>query len=198
LGSWFLFIVVPGAALGYFVWSYRRKAAERDAESEARFRKLLEPAAAAGLPQAPPAAAVRASSVSSPPAQPFVTRGALIEGPGKLLYYLLKTGLPEHEVLARVSLAAVVEVPGAARDSAEQRRLAQQVLDFVVCDKTFRPVAAVELTRSGGALAAEAAKYKTTCLASAGIHHIALAADALPKKDALRALVLAAKDSIST
>ena len=120
----------------------------------------------------------------------------MLEGADKLLYYLLKTGLPEYEVLARVSLAAVVEVPGAARDSAEQRRLAQQALDFVVCDKTFRPMAAVELIRSG-ALAAEAAKYKATCLAAARIRHITLAGDALPKKDALRALVLAAQDSIS-
>jgi len=75
-------------------------------------------------------------------------------------------------------------VPGFEREQ-RLRRLAQHELDFVICDKDLRVVAAIELNQEN---AAPERELKAGCLKSAGIRLIELDPRALPRRDEIRAL----------
>ena len=66
------------------------------------------------------------------------------------------------------------------------RRLAQQEITFVVCDKALHVIAALELNEY---LTAIDSDFKAECLRSAGIRLVQLDAAALPPRDAIRTLV---------
>ena len=183
-------VLAPVLAIGYIVWNYQRKTALRNAERADRLRALV----GAGrldrvteLPQTrpPPATAV--------PSAPFALRERVLTPPQTLLYYLLRTGLPEHVVFAQVPLASVLEpdarLAGFARDE-QARKLLEYVLDFVIADKSLRPLSAVVLRdgtrRSTNAESVQPAGW----LKAAGMKYVELDSAALPRKDAIRALVL--------
>ena len=107
-----------------------------------------------------------------------------------LLYYLLKTGLPGYEVFASVSLAAVINASGSGHEREQQlRRLAQYRLDFVVCDKSMRIIAVVEVDSAVAAVGAGEQQFKADCLKRAGIRLVRVNPAALPKREQMRALV---------
>lgn len=194
----------PFIAIAVIVWNYRRKRAEREAASNERLKAIFNQTAEDGAADTVPAPSAAAVSTSAPvtsasapgvPVQPsmhFAVRERLLTPPQTLLYYLLKSSLSDHEVLAQVSVATIVDVPtgvsGFERE-ARQRRLAATVSDFVVCDKSFKAVAVVQCGVCVGS-AAEALAYARTCCESAGLRWIAVAPDALPKREAVRAVVL--------
>jgi hypothetical protein len=127
------------------------------------------------------------------PSTPYALRERLLTPPQTLLYYLLRTGLPEHIVFAQMPLAAVLEpdarLTGFARDD-HARDLLEHVVDFVIADKSLRPLSAVVLrnaaARSAGAKSVQPAAW----LKAAGMKYVELDAAALPRKEAIRALVL--------
>ncbi|MBM3344529.1 MAG: DUF2726 domain-containing protein [Betaproteobacteria bacterium] len=199
-----MLVLVAAGAIGFFVWNYRQKAAALEAASAQRMKAFLESARAAVPPasnaQAHPStqqtAAAPAPPVrqAPPPAQVggFGARSPLLTPEQRVLYLLLKGGLPDHEVLACVSLAALAQpaadLTGFARE-AQQRRLADSVLDFVVCDKSMKGVIAVQCgTRAGKA--AEQAAFAAACVAAVGMRWLEISPKALPKRDEIRALVL--------
>lgn len=207
-----LLVLLPVAAIAYLVWDHKRKTAERNAVSAGRLHELLTTAPAeypaeADAPAAPLAAAAPASLASSvppaasaalfdapPAAALYAVRKRVLSAPQTLLYYLLRTGLPDHVVLARVTLASLLDAaPGLAGFAREEqiRRLAALTVDFVVVDKNMQPVAVIELAAvdAGGAAQADRASARSR-LAAAGVRYIELEPTALPRKDALRALVL--------
>ena len=108
-----------------------------------------------------------------------------------VLYDLLKNHLPDHEVLAHVSLAAFVDaasVSGFERET-HQRRLAGVVVDFVVCDKSFKAVAVVQCgVREGSS--AGAGEFAAACVRSTGLRWVEVAPEALPNRVAIKSLVL--------
>ncbi|SEO91797.1 DUF2726 domain-containing protein [Aquisalimonas asiatica] len=69
---------------------------------------------------------------------------ALLEGNQRQLYRILRAGLPNHHVMARVPFSAFL----APRDDRQRRRpdLNAILADFIVCDSGFNVVAVVELT----------------------------------------------------
>jgi hypothetical protein len=193
---WFvLFVLIAAAAIAYFVWDLRRKTSAREAASAQKFAELLRAQApASSRPQASPAAAsatgfpapAQAPSVPAahPPAQRFLGQAET------LLYYLLKTGIPDHEVFANVPLAAVVGVPGAGPEREQQlRRLAPYQLGFVVCNKSMRVVAVAEMDTAGSVEAAGAQNFKAECLKQAGIRLVRINPAALPRRDQIRTIV---------
>jgi hypothetical protein len=114
--------------------------------------------------------------------------------PQTLLYYLLRTGLPDHVVFARMTLASILEagprLSGFAREE-QLRRLAALTVDFVVSDKNMQPVAVVELTVHAPGSSAQADRASAcTLLAAAGVRYLEFDATQLPRKDAIRAVVL--------
>jgi hypothetical protein len=186
---WLLLALVPVVSVAYVVWAYRKNAADKDAASRERLTFMLGTASVAA--ERPPEQA----PVAAPPAKPealWLARQKLLTPPESVLYYLLKTGLPDHEIFAHVGLEVLVEAGrrGAAYDREQrQRRLAQHAVSFVVCNKSMRAVAAIELIE--GAARPDQA-LKAECLGEAGIRLVVVEASALPRRDKVRQLVLGA------
>ncbi|MEQ1776081.1 MAG: DUF2726 domain-containing protein [Burkholderiales bacterium] len=194
----------PFVAIAVIVWNYRRKTAAREAASNERLKEIFSKSAGEGAADAlpatsatavsAPASAIPASAPSAPvrPSMQFALRERLLAPPQTLLYYLLKSSLSDHEVLAQVSVATLIDVPtgvsGFERE-ARQRRLTAAVIDFVVCDKSFKAVAVVQCVVSEGS-AAETMAYARTCCESAGLRWVEMAPDALPRREAMRTVVL--------
>lgn len=204
--AWIVVLVGVVAGTAYSIWNYRKKSAAREAASQQRFAELLrEQTASSGRPVPAPAAAAPASSptpvshatpaAAAPAPVPAPAAGAARErflGQHEtLLYLLLKTGLPDHEIFANVSLALVAALPPAGSEREQQlRRLAPYQLDFVVCDKNMHIVAAVDFETAGGADAAGLQQFKADYLKRVGIRLVRVNPMAMPKRDQVRALVI--------
>ena len=169
---WYMFLLVPVVAVAYVVWAYRKRAADKEARSRERLAALAGVVHGAGAPRQPrpvPATVAPATPVAA--ARPV----AFLTPPENLLYHVLKAGLPDHEIFPHVSLAAVLGARAGA---------AGHDLDFVVCDKSMRVVAAIVM--DGQARGAESLARP---LASAGIRLIPIPAAALPRREQVRALI---------
>jgi hypothetical protein len=188
---YYLLALVPFALLGYVLWAYHRKAAEKEAARQERL-VLLIGETQRDMSQGEPAAG------TAPPTEPvpvrmgptWVARERFLSQPEAVVYYLLKSALRrDHEIYVQVALAAVVTageaIPGFEREQ-RLRRLAQHRLSFVVCDKSLRVVAALDLNEESEVSDRE---LKAECLKSAGIRLIQVDPRALPPRDAIRALV---------
>jgi hypothetical protein len=111
---WYLLLLVVPLAVGaYLLWDHRRKAAARAQASAARLNEILA-TTHVPTPTTPPPAPDKAAAsqrVSGAPAQStaaYAPRERVLTPPETLLYYLLKTGLPEYHVFAHVALRAVL------------------------------------------------------------------------------------------
>lgn len=190
------FLAVMAALMAALVWNHRRNAAKREAASRERFREMLKAGTAPAAPAGEPAAAVASPALPATEAAPeagpgiaYAARPHLLSPPEKLIYYLLRTGLPDLEVFAKVPLAAVIDAPGRGYDHEQQlRRLARQVLDFVVCDKAMKIMAGVQLTAVGPE-AVVAQRIRSECLKSAGIRLVTIDPSTLPKRAEVRAFI---------
>ena len=185
-----LLLLIPAVGTGYIVWDYRRKTAVRNAERAQRLQALVGAVRVDGGIEVPE---TRPTPVREHSRAPYARRARLLTPPQTLLYYLLRTGLPEHVVFAQVPLAAVLEpdalLTGFARDQ-HARDLAEYTVDFVIADKSLRPLSAVVLcdaaARSAGAQNTQPAAW----LKAAGMRYVEIDAAALPRKEAIRELVL--------
>ena len=194
---WYLLLLVPVAVGAYLLWDHRRKAAARAAASAERLNMILG-ATTYVPPPAKPTPTV--DKVPSPPLQVntpapstpgYATRERVLTPPETLLYYLLKTGLPEYHVFAHVTLRAVLDaapgLTGYARNE-HTRRLGWHAVDFLVSDRNLRPVAVIELARHEEP--EETRAQRKSWIGSAGLRYLSFEPASLPRKEALRALVL--------
>lgn len=188
---YYLLALVPFALLGYVLWSYQRKAAEKEAGRQERLALLMaESQRGAAAAEAETGAAPAPKPEPPRPGRPWAARERFLSQAEAVVYYLLKSALRrDHEIYVHVALASVVTVgttsPGFEREQ-RLRRLAQHELNFVICDKDLQVVAAVELNQGAGD---EEREFKAECLKSASIRLIQLDPASLPKRDAIRALV---------
>lgn len=199
----FLLLVLGVVAVAALVWNFRRQAAAREAASAERMKAFLEQARAEAGTQTPPApptppanaTAADASAAAKPvrlvPSAPltgFALRVPMLNADQQALYLLLKSALPDHVIFASVSLAAFIQsadnITGFARE-AQERRLTDAVADFVVCDPSMKPVAAVQCGARNGK-AAETAAFAAACAAATGVRWVAFTPQALPQPQALR------------
>jgi len=198
--AWYLFLLVAAGIIVFVVWSSRKQIAAREAASKARLERMLRapvqpvaqaepaPTAAAASPSAPSASLAVPAPAKAPAAVP--ARERFLGQAETLLYYLLKTGFPDYEVFANVSLASVISASGSGHEREQQlRRLAQYRLDFVVCDKSMRILAVVEMDSAVAAVGAGEQQFKADCLKRAGIRLVRVNPAALPKREQIRALV---------
>jgi intracellular sulfur oxidation DsrE/DsrF family protein len=199
-------MVAALAIMGYAVWNFQKKTAAREAAAQQRFAELMRgQGSAGGQPTSAPAPTAAASAsvpvshaVPAAPAAASAASAAAVTARERflgqhetLLYLLLKTGLPDHEIFANVSLAAIVALPASGGEREQQlRRLAPYQLDFVVCDKSMRVIAAVDFEAAGGADAAGIQQFKADYLKRAGIRLVRVNPAAMPKRDQVRALVI--------
>ncbi|MCW5576968.1 MAG: DUF2726 domain-containing protein, partial [Burkholderiales bacterium] len=136
---WYLLILAPFIAIPVLWWNYRRKLAQREELSGMRWEQLAGTAQGGGAAPAP------AVPVGMPE---YRRRERLLDAGQTLVYLLLKQGMPDHEILARVALADLLDPPagsGEAERELRRRQLAQHSIDFVVCGKAMQPVVAVDL-----------------------------------------------------
>ena len=195
---WYLFLLVAAGFVVYAIWNYRRKVAARRAASDTRFEKIFKgqaqlPANPLPSSSAAPPASESAASAKAPVAiaatPPPATQRFLGQAES-LLYYLLKAGLPGFEVFAGVSLARVVGAPGNGQDREQQaRRLSQYQLDFVICDKSMRVIAVVDVESAASAATAGDQSFKSDVLRQAGIRVVRINPAAPPRRERIRALI---------
>ena len=193
--AYWLLGLAPVVAVAYVVWAYRKKAAATAAAKSERFERLfgastsrVAPAEAASnagkVATLQPSATMSQGRVSS-----YARKERLLDPHQAQLFRLLKTALPDHEVLAHVSLMAMIEVPPAVPGPEREprlRALAQHVVDCVVCGNDMRVITAVDLAAGGGA----ESRFKSECLKAAGVRYVCVDPAALPKSEEVRALVL--------
>jgi hypothetical protein len=210
---WYVIGAVLIALPVAIVWSHGRKSARRKTERERRFRDMLSEArlvttatAQAAMTPAAPAPSVVPPLATVPvpgavpeaPAQILARKSRLLGQPDALLYYVLRTGLPDHEVFACLTLADIVDLaPGQGGYDAVQRlrRLAQQRVDFVVCSRSLEIVAVVMVDRLGPADAAqiEGRRIVEESLWAAGVRLVRIDPAAPPRHQQVRALVYGGK-----
>ena len=95
-------------------------------------------------------------------------------------------------LLGIVAIAAFIQpaehLTGFALE-AQQRRVAGVVVDFLVCEKSMKPLSAVQgYARIGKA--AETAAFAAACVASTGLRWMEISPTAPPMPEDLRTLVL--------
>jgi hypothetical protein len=194
----FVLLLVVAGVVAYAVWDYRKKTAARAAASQARFEEMFKKrgASAPSPPESTPPSPAPAVLAAAAPPQALPTASVaragdrFLGGAEALVYRLLRTGMPDHEVFAKVMLASVVGASGSGHQREQQlRRLSQYQVDFVLCDREMRIVAAVELETAGGAEAIAVRKFKEECLEAAGIHLVRIDAAAPPRADEIRLLL---------
>ena len=192
---WYLLALALVGIIVYAVWNYRRKTVSRKAASEARFETMFkaETQLVPGLrppTSTPGEASAHAKAVPATSSAPPVAVERFLGKDESLLYYLLKAGLPDAEVFAGVSLARVVGAAGDGRDrELQMRRLGQYQLDFVVCDKSMKVLAVVELESAASAGEMGDRYFKSEVLKQAGVRHVRVNPGALPRREQVAALV---------
>jgi Protein of unknown function (DUF2726) len=194
--TWLL-LLLPIAAVALIVWNHQRKIAAREAASNERMKELFaKPSADADAPAAEQAAAGVPAAAANTPAPPapkeYAPRAAMLTPPQRVLYYLLKAQLSDHEVLVKAGAATFIDIParfGGFERETRERRLALAVVDFVVCDKSFRPLVVVHCHEAGGADTPHIA-FARECCAAAQLRWVDIAPGALPARDAVRVTVL--------
>jgi len=195
------------AVVGYAVWAHRRKHSARAQARNERLAQLLEesdPLKAAAIratqatPATPAAAAVVQKAAEAPPAATseareliagYAARSRLFVPEHAVLYYMLKTGLPEFEVLAHVSLSELLEPPADMQNWERERRrraLSAHVVHCAVVNKQLKVVAAVDIVPAG----AHQPVFKMECLDAVGVRYVRLDPKRMPKRQEVRELIL--------
>lgn len=119
---------------------------------------------------------------------PFYAKKPLTN-PEQVLYLRLVEALPEHIVLAQVSLSRLLGVERGRNFQAWNNRINRMSADFVICNKDATVVAVIELDDSSHEYAhrkvADAKKDKA--LRAAGLRLVRWQARTIPDKAAIRA-----------
>ena len=124
----------------------------------------------------------------------FSRKPRLLPPQAALLYYVFRTGLPDHEIFAGVALDEVLEVGTAPAQVGTRepllRKLAQQRrLDLVVCNKQLEVVAAVLVGTAGGGVTEDTENFTRQCLQTAGVRVVRVDPAAPPRHHQVHALV---------
>jgi hypothetical protein len=180
------------------VWSYRRQQAKREAERAEKFAGLLKDLK--GVPDALPAAAPAPVPLATPVAQPeriatteCRAKSVLLPQPHALLYFILRTGLPDHEIFANLALADVIELGdklrGYDRDQ-KIRALAQLKVDFVICNRQLQLIAVILVIDSAPAAeTSQKLRPAEQWLEAAGVRVVHIDRASLPRHHQVRELV---------
>jgi len=191
----FVFIFWVALVAGIF-WAYARRrkktdslrAREIDALISTAKKSSLQPAAAGPLS----VEEVPAKKTPVPVATAFSRKPRLLGQRDALLYLLLRTGLPDHEVFHGLTLTAVIEPAADLRGYEREqslRRLAQTKIDFVVCNKRLEIVAVVMFNADGQSQGAN--PNISTLLEAAGVRFVGIDPLAMPRHQQIRSLLYA-------
>lgn len=195
----FIYVILallPVAAVAYIIWDHKRKAAQREAMSAGRVEELIGIAQHAARGELIEPSLAPANEPAAP-AVTFVLRERFLSAPQTLLYYLLKTGLPDCLVVAQVPVASLLDpasnlAPYAREEQA--RTFARHIVDFAILDRSTRPLAVVNLVSATDTGRGASTQMKTW-MGAVGLRYVELDPAALPRKEAVRGLVLGAESA---
>jgi len=124
---------------------------------------------------------------------PFTIRRPL-SAPEQVLYFRLRTALPDHIVLAQVGLSRFLGVKRGNDFHAWNNRINRMSVDFLVCNKDASVVAAIELDdashRNPDRVSADQKKDKA--LGAAGVPLLRWHVNSMPDESAIRIEVTSA------
>lgn len=105
-------------------------------------------------------------------------KGRPLSNNEQAMYWKLVSALPEHAILAQVNMTSFLR----AESHAARMTISQKSIDFLVCDKAFHVVAAIEIDDRSHSRAdrQKADKTKNAALEAAGIKLIRWPATPLP------------------
>ena len=195
---WYVIGLVWLALIVGIFWAYRIKrekhAAARTKQLDALYSEFkLNPNAVVGVTPGLAAQAVAAQSNPSPVAG-FGKKPRLLPQTEALLYYVFRTGLPDHEIFANLTLADMIDIEPTVRGYEREqktRRLAQQRLDLVICTKQLEVVAVVVVNKGAAPDAVQAAnaRFVEDCLQTAGIGLVRIDPATPPRHHQVRDLI---------
>ena len=199
---WFLVVLAWISSVAGIFWAYNRKrrqsSSARAKDLESLMVQVQMGARAVTTATSAPAATATTAAVApvaapvAPVANTSVRKPRVLGAADTLLYRLFRAGLPDHEIFANLNLADVVEpaasLPGFEREQS-LRKLAQQRLNLVVCNKQLEVVAVVLLSESKPALPTRDDAYVKTNLLAAGIRIVRIEPTAMPRHQQVKALV---------
>lgn len=125
---------------------------------------------------------------------PYSAKAPLTEVEKKL-YFRLREALPDHIILAQVSLYGVLNVESKAEHMKYFNKISRKSLDFVVCDDDFNVITVIELDDKTHELPdrIKADYEKDTALKSAGVNIIRWQVKKFPTQATIRKDVLGIK-----
>lgn len=105
----------------------------------------------------------------------------------------LIVALPDHYIFPQVALSALIEAAAMDKKRAysDHLRIAQQRVDYVVCDRSCQVVAVVELDDRTHSRKKD--EVRDARLQQAGIHTVRFQSKSKPTVEVLRAMILAAQ-----
>jgi hypothetical protein len=169
--------VDSGDDLERFITAYRRDKAQDAAPTTAH---------AAQAPAPRPAAQPVAVAVAT-----IKPKTSFLAGPNKLLYLVLRTALPDHQIFPNVRLADAVQIAGQPPTPQARAQLAQARVDFVICNKALAVVALVDITDGNRADDVLKRQLKPQ-ITGAGGRYLRIAPNAIPRPAEARSLVCGA------
>lgn len=184
VGLLFWVVVVAGVMV-----VYGRRRRQRDAERADRMAALLaDVKSATGVAKVSAAGAAPAARAA---AAEFRKKQRLLPPSSALLYYVFRTGLPDHEIFAGLTLADVLDAPAAANayGPARSARLLAERLDLIVCTKQLDIVAGVLIGARMDAARENAWGQVAQCLHAAGIRALRVDPAAAPRHQDIRRLI---------
>ena len=137
---------------------------------------------------------VPAAPVPLAPVTEFAKKQRLLPQTDALLYFVFRSGLPDHEIFANLSLADVIEIAPAIMGYDREQRLRgldRQRLDLVICNRQLEVIAVVLIDKGALPQRVHAAnvRHAADCLQAAGIRLVHVDAAAPPRHHQVRGLV---------
>ena len=129
---------------------------------------------------APPAVGSVAIVAPDASAATWAARPAFLTGAGKLVYLLMRAGLPDHHVFANTRTVELIDLPNS-------NVLAQSRIDLVVCNSDLKIVAAIDVVDGDAANALEQEKRRR--IDAAGIRYVRITRGNFPKAAHVRQLI---------
>lgn len=190
---WYVIGLVWIAAMVAIILKYTSKQRQRASERAQHMEKMLVELKA--NPRAWADAGTDAGTAAAPPAAvpvpQFSRKPRLLPPPVALLYYVFRTGLPDHEIFAGVALDEVLDI-GATVEAGPREQMLRKIsqqrrLDLVVCTKQLEVVAAVIV--AAPVAANDSHQFTSQCLQSAGVRLVRVDPAAPPRHHQVHALV---------
>jgi hypothetical protein len=188
---WYVIGLVWIAVMVVIIAKYTSKQRQRANERAQHMEQML--AELKANPRAGVDADTAKAAAAAVPVPQFSRKPRLLPAPVALLYYVFRTGLPDHEIFAGVALDEVLDIAATAQAGQHEQWLRkvteQRRLDLVVCTKQLEVVAAVIVAAPVAGAADGSEQFASQCLQSAGVRVVRVDPAAPPRHHQVHALV---------